>query len=150
MERSTLSWYWRIVSSFWKFVPPFIFGSCSYLWKSLLPLNNNYWLLLIYCAWCIVVYWCNSSTLVHYSLDIIEYIIWLKYKLKKFLKLYLILIHPPLSINNWYQSRWPLEQFNHWKENPEQRWMTMSTFQMGFKNLMEEIMHNGVREWKLT
>ena len=84
MERSTLFWYWRIVSSFWSFIPPFIFGSCSFPWKSLLPLNNNYWLFLIYCAWCIVVYWCNSSTIVHFSLDIIEYMIWLKYKLKKF------------------------------------------------------------------
>jgi hypothetical protein len=43
-----------------------------------------------------VVYWCNSYTIVHFSLDIIE---WFKYKLKRFLKLYLILIHPPLSIN---------------------------------------------------
>jgi hypothetical protein len=43
-----------------------------------------------------VVYWCNSYTIVHCSLDIIE---WFKYKLKKVFKLYLILIHPPLSIN---------------------------------------------------
>jgi hypothetical protein len=43
-----------------------------------------------------VVYWCNSYTIVHFSLDIIE---WFKYKLKKVFKLYLILIHPPLSIN---------------------------------------------------
>ena len=42
MERSSLSWYWRIVFSFWRFIPPFIFGICSYLSKSLLPLNNNY------------------------------------------------------------------------------------------------------------
>jgi hypothetical protein len=34
----------------------------------------------IYCAWCIVVYWCNSYTIVHCSLDIIE---WFKYKLEK-------------------------------------------------------------------
>jgi hypothetical protein len=40
----------------------------------------------------------------------------------------------------------PSKQFNHWKENPEQRWMTMSTFKMGFKKLMEEIMHTGVIE----
>jgi hypothetical protein len=82
MESSTLSWYWRIVSSSWSFIPPFTFGSCSYLWKSLLPLNNNYWLFLIYCAWCIVVYWCNSYTIIHFSLDIVE---WFKYKLKKVL-----------------------------------------------------------------
>jgi hypothetical protein len=44
-----------------------------------------------------VVYWCNSYTIVHFSLDIIE---WFKYKLKKVFKLYLILIHPPLSINS--------------------------------------------------
>jgi len=81
MERSTLSWYWRIVSSSWRFIPPFIFGICSYLWKSLLPLNNNYWLFLKYCAWCITVYWCNSYTIVHFSLDIIE---WFKYNLKFF------------------------------------------------------------------
>jgi hypothetical protein len=43
-----------------------------------------------------VVYWCNSYTIVHCSLDIIE---WFKYKLKNIFKLYLILIHPPLSIN---------------------------------------------------
>jgi hypothetical protein len=43
-----------------------------------------------------VVYWCNSYTIVHCSLDIIE---WFKYNLKKVFKLYLILIHPPLSIN---------------------------------------------------
>jgi hypothetical protein len=43
-----------------------------------------------------VVYWCNSYTIVHFSLDIIE---WFKYKLKKVFKLYWILIHPPLSIN---------------------------------------------------
>jgi hypothetical protein len=43
-----------------------------------------------------VVYWCNSYTIAHFSLDIIE---WFKYKLKKVFKLYLILIHPPLSIN---------------------------------------------------
>jgi hypothetical protein len=83
MESSTLSWYWRIVSSSWRFIPPFTFRSCSYLWKSLLPFNNNYWLFLIYCAWCIVVYWCNSCTIVRFSLDIIE---WFKYKLKKVLK----------------------------------------------------------------
>jgi hypothetical protein len=47
-----------------------------------------------------VVYGCNSYTIVHCSLDIIE---WFKYNLKKVFKLYLILIHPPLSINNWYQ-----------------------------------------------
>ena len=82
MERSTLSWYWRIISSSWRFIPPFIFGICSYLWKSLLPLNNNYWLFFIYCAWCIVVYWCNSCTIVHFSLDIVE---WFKYKLKNIL-----------------------------------------------------------------
>ena len=55
MESSNLSWYWRIVSSSWRFIPPFTFGSYIYLWKSLLPLNNNYWLFLIYCAWCIGV-----------------------------------------------------------------------------------------------
>jgi len=43
-----------------------------------------------------MVYWCNSYTIVHFSLDIIE---WFKYKLKKVFKLYLILIHPPLSID---------------------------------------------------
>jgi hypothetical protein len=43
-----------------------------------------------------VVYWCNSYTIVHFSLDIIE---WFKYKLKKVCKLYLILIHPPLGLN---------------------------------------------------
>jgi hypothetical protein len=43
-----------------------------------------------------VVYWCNSYTIVHFSLDIIE---WFKYKLEFFFKLYLIPIHPPLSIN---------------------------------------------------
>ena len=79
MESSNLSWYWRIVSSSWIFIPPFTFGICSYLWNSLLPLNNNYWLFLIYCAWCIVVYLCNSYSIVHFSLDIIE---WFKYKLK--------------------------------------------------------------------
>jgi hypothetical protein len=47
-----------------------------------------------------VVYWCNSYTIVHFSLDIIE---WFKYKLKKVFKLYLILIHPPLSINTTFQ-----------------------------------------------
>ena len=82
MDNSTLSWYWRIISSSWRFIPPFTFGSCSYLWKSFLPLNNNYWLFLIYCAWCIVVYWCNSYTIVHFLLDIIE---WFKYKLKRIL-----------------------------------------------------------------
>ena len=82
IESSDISWYWRIVSSSWSFIPPFTFGSCSYLWKSLLPLNKNYWLFLIYCAWCIVVYWCNSYTIIHCSLDIVE---WFKYKLKKVL-----------------------------------------------------------------
>jgi len=82
MERSSLSWYWNIVSSSWRFIPPFIFGIRNYLWKSLLLLNNNYWLFLIYCAWCVVVYWCNSYTIVHWSLNITE---WLKYKLKKVL-----------------------------------------------------------------
>jgi hypothetical protein len=82
MESSTLSWYWRIVSSSWRFILPFTFGSCSYLWKSLISLNNNCWLFLIYCAWCIVVYWCNSYTIVHCSLDIVE---WFNYKLKKVL-----------------------------------------------------------------
>jgi len=96
IKRSNISLYWRIVSSSWRFIPPFTFGSCSYIWKSLLPLNKNYWLFLIYCAWCIVVYWCNSYTIVHLSLDIIE---WFKYKFKKAFKFYLILIHPPLSIN---------------------------------------------------
>ena len=42
--------------------------------------GSHYWLFLIYCAWCIVVYWCNSYTIVHFSLDIIERF---KYKLKK-------------------------------------------------------------------
>jgi hypothetical protein len=88
-----------------------------------------------------MVYWCNSSTIVHFSLDIIEYIIWLKYKLI-FFKLYLILIHPPLSINNWYQSGLPSVQFNHWKEDPKKKWKT--TFQMGFHHLMEEILNTGV------
>jgi hypothetical protein len=32
-----------------------------------------------------VVYWCNSYTIVHLSLDIIE---WFKYKLKKVFKLF--------------------------------------------------------------
>jgi hypothetical protein len=36
--------------------------------------------------------------------------------------------------------------FVSYLENIEQIWMTMSTFQMGFKNLMEEIMHNRVIE----
>ena len=89
-----------------------------------------------------MVYWCNSYTIVHFSLDIIE---WFKYKLEKKKNL-LDIDSPPLSINNWNQSRLPSEQFNHWKENPEQKWMTMSTFKMGFKNLMEEIMHIGVIE----
>ena len=66
MKSSNISWYRRIVSSSWRFIPPFKFGSCSYLWKSLLPLNNNYWLFLIYCAWCIVVYWCNSYTICYH------------------------------------------------------------------------------------
>ena len=82
MESSTLSWYWRIVSSSWNFIPPFTFGRCRYLWKSLLPLNNDYWLFRIYCAWCIVVYWCKYYTIVHCSLDIVE---WFKYKLKNVL-----------------------------------------------------------------
>jgi hypothetical protein len=34
------------------------------------------------------------------------------------------LIHPPLSINNWYQSRLPSVQFNHWKEDPKKKWKT--------------------------
>ena len=123
IESWNISWYWSIVSSSWRFIPPFTFGSCSYLWKSLLPLNKNYWLFLIYCAWCIVVYWCNSYTIVHFSLDIIE---WFKYKFKKVFKLYLILIHPPLSINiiftwnvfkitfrnNAFKSFWRLFTFN--------------------------------------
>jgi hypothetical protein len=46
------------------------------------PWTINYWLFLIYCAWCIMVYWCNSYTIVHFSLDIVE---WFKYKLKKVL-----------------------------------------------------------------
>ena len=147
MEISTLSWYWRIVSSSWRFIPPFAFGSCSYLWKSLLPLNNNYWLFLIYCAWCIVVYWCNSYTIVHFSLDIVE---WFNYKLKKVLNCTWYWF-TPLSVSTiGIRARLPSEQFNHWKENPQHKWMTMSTFQMGFKNLMEEIMHIGVIEWKLT
>ena len=50
MESSNISWYWRILSSSLSFIPPFTFGSCSYHWKSLLPLNNNYWVFLIYCA----------------------------------------------------------------------------------------------------
>ena len=54
MERSSLSWYWRIVSSSWRFIPPFVFGSCSYLWKSLLPLNNK--LLIISHILCMVYY----------------------------------------------------------------------------------------------
>jgi hypothetical protein len=83
-----------------------------------------------------MVYWCNSYTIVHFSLDIVE---WFKYKLKKAFKLYLILIHPPLSINNWYQSELPSVQFNHWKEYPMQKWKT--TFQMGFHHLMEEILN---------
>ena len=145
IESSNISWYWRIVSSSWRFIPPFTFGSCSYLWKSLLPLNKNYWLFLIYCVWCIVVYWCNSYTIVHCSLDIIE---WLKYKIKKVFKLYLILIHPPFSINNWYQSGLPSVQFNHWKEDPKKKWKTK--FQMGFHHLMEAILNTGVIEWKLT
>jgi hypothetical protein len=48
-----------------------------------------------------VVYWCNSYTIVHFSLYIIE---WFKYKLKKVFKLYLILIHPPLSINRFMEE----------------------------------------------
>jgi hypothetical protein len=48
-----------------------------------------------------VVFWCNSYTIVHFSLDIVE---WFKYKLKK-KKMYLILIHPPLSINSWDHGR---------------------------------------------
>ena len=92
-----------------------------------------------------MVYWCNSYTIVHCSLDIIE---WFKYKLKKVFKLYLILIHPPLSINNWYQSGLPSVQFNHWKEDPMQKWK--ETFQMGFHHLMEAILNTGKIEWKLT
>jgi hypothetical protein len=38
----------------------------------------------------------------------------------------LILIHPPLSINNWYQSGLPSVQFNHWKEDPKKKWKTNS------------------------
>jgi hypothetical protein len=55
-----------------------------------------------------VVYWCNYYTIFHCSLDIIE---WFKYKLKKVFKLYLILIHPPLSINICYFPLKPLHQF---------------------------------------
>jgi hypothetical protein len=92
-----------------------------------------------------MVYWCNSYTIVHCSLDIIE---WFKYKLKNVFKLYLILIHPPLSINNWYQSGLPSVQFNHWKEDPMKKWK--ETLQMGFHHLMEEILNTGKIEWKLT
>ena len=48
-----------------------------------------------------MVYWYNSYTIVHFSLDIIE---WFKYKLKNVFKLYLILIHPPLSINTNFRA----------------------------------------------
>jgi hypothetical protein len=54
-----------------------------------------------------VVYWCNYYTIVHCSLDIIE---WFKYKLKKVFKLYSILIHPPLSINRTYPDAKPVRQ----------------------------------------
>ena len=51
MESSTLSWYWRIVSSSWRFIPPSTFGSCSYLWKSLLLLcpPRCRWTLVTHC-----------------------------------------------------------------------------------------------------
>jgi hypothetical protein len=62
--------------------------------------------------------------------------------------MYLILIHPPLSINNWYQRRLPSVQFNHWKEDPKKKWKTK--FQIGFHHLMEKILNTGVIEWKLT
>ena len=45
-----------------------------------------------------MVYWCNSYTIVHCSLYIIE---WFKYKSKNVFKLYLILVHPPLNINTF-------------------------------------------------
>jgi hypothetical protein len=67
-----------------------------------------------------VVYWCNSYTIVHCSLDIIE---WFKYKLKKVFKLYLILIHPPLSINkeeynsHLTQCRMDHSKFENLEEN---------------------------------
>jgi hypothetical protein len=56
-----------------------------------------------------VVYWCNSYTISHCSLGIIE---WFKYKLKNVFKLYLILIHPPLSINRSITGR--LVQVGAW------------------------------------
>jgi hypothetical protein len=45
-----------------------------------------------------VVYWCNSYTIVHFSLDIIE---WFKYKLEKFFKIVLDTDSPPSQ----YQQR---------------------------------------------
>jgi hypothetical protein len=39
-----------------------------------------------------VVYWCNSYTIVHFSLDIIE---WFKYKLEKVFKIVLDTDSPP-------------------------------------------------------
>ena len=54
MESSTISWYWRIVYSSLSCIPPFTLGSCSYLWKSLLPLNNK--LLIISHILCMVYY----------------------------------------------------------------------------------------------
>ena len=61
IEISNISWYWRIVSSSWRFIPPFTFGIC-YLWKSLLPLNKNYWLFLIYILHGVL--WCIGVTLI--------------------------------------------------------------------------------------
>ena len=59
------------------------------------PWTINYWLFLIYCAWCIMVYWCKSYTIFHWSLDIVE---WFKYKLKKVLNCTLYWF-TPLSIS---------------------------------------------------
>jgi hypothetical protein len=49
-----------------------------------------------------VVYWCNSYTIVHFSLDIIE---WFKYKLEKVFKIVLDTDSPPSQ----YQ------QYGHYK-----------------------------------
>ena len=64
IESSDISWYWRIVSSSWRFIPPSTFGIYSYFWNSLLPLNKK--LLIIYHILC-MLYWCKSYTIVHLS-----------------------------------------------------------------------------------
>jgi hypothetical protein len=53
-----------------------------------------------------VVYWCNSYTIVHFSLDIIE---WFKYKLEKVFKIVLDTDSPPSQ----YQQSHPLNPNNY-------------------------------------